>query len=172
MRVDGTLYFTLRDHLGSATVMTDANGVTVGMQKHYPFGATRLSMGDMLTDRLFTGQREMAGLGLYACKARAYDPQLRRFIAPDTIIPDAVNPRGWNRYLYVNNNPANFNDPTGHFGNFNDERSDYWNRRNEDRVPALEGQWAREKAAGARLPCERKSGMPLLMGYVRLHSRL
>ena len=36
-----TLYYILKDHLGSASVVTDANGVTVGEQRYYPYGETR-----------------------------------------------------------------------------------------------------------------------------------
>ena len=46
--------------------------------------------------------------------ARYYDPMIRRFVSPDTIIPDPANPQDFNRYSYVRNNPVNFNDPTGH----------------------------------------------------------
>jgi hypothetical protein len=45
-------------------------------------------------------------------KFRFYSPLLGRFILPDTITPGG--PQGLNRYSYVNNNPINFNDPTGH----------------------------------------------------------
>lgn len=47
-------------------------------------------------------------------KARFYSPKLGRFIQPDTIVPGAGNPQNFNRYSYVNNNPINFIDPTGH----------------------------------------------------------
>jgi len=36
MRVNGTLYFVLKDKLGSASVVTDASGNTVGEQRYYP----------------------------------------------------------------------------------------------------------------------------------------
>jgi RHS repeat-associated protein len=45
---------------------------------------------------------------------RRYDPQLGRFISPDTIIPDPQNPQSFNRYSYVRNNPVKYQDPTGH----------------------------------------------------------
>src|SRR5690606_18181078 len=46
--------------------------------------------------------------------ARYYDPALRRFISADTIVPDMMDTRAYNRFAYVNNNPINFSDPTGH----------------------------------------------------------
>ncbi len=53
-------------------------------------------------------------IGLYYYNARYYDPVTTRFTQPDTIIPNPTNPQDLNRYTYVNNNPINFSDPTGH----------------------------------------------------------
>ncbi|MCX7831274.1 MAG: hypothetical protein N2445_09510, partial [Acidobacteria bacterium] len=39
-----------------------------------------------------------------------------RFLKPDNVIPNASNPQSWNLYSYVNSNPVNMNDPTGHQG--------------------------------------------------------
>jgi GH24 family phage-related lysozyme (muramidase) len=47
-------------------------------------------------------------------RSRWYDPELGRFISPDTIIPNAANPQSWNRYAYVLNSPIRYNDPSGH----------------------------------------------------------
>ena len=46
--------------------------------------------------------------------ARYYLPNTNRFLTPDTIVPDPKNPQSLNRYSYVNNNPINFSDPSGH----------------------------------------------------------
>jgi uncharacterized protein RhaS with RHS repeats len=59
-----SVYYILKDHLGSASVVTDASGNTVGEQRYYPFGETRMISGTMNTDRLYTGQRD-TGLGIY-----------------------------------------------------------------------------------------------------------
>jgi hypothetical protein len=37
MRINSTLYYVLKDHLGSASVVTDASGDVVGEQRYYPF---------------------------------------------------------------------------------------------------------------------------------------
>src|SRR5688572_10617621 len=77
-------------------------------------GETRLTTGTIFTDKLFTGQREMAGLGIYHYNARFYSPKLGRFLTADTIVPGAANPQNLNRYSYVTNNPLRYTDPTGH----------------------------------------------------------
>ena len=46
--------------------------------------------------------------------ARYYDPLLRRFTQPDTIIPNPHNPQDLNRYTYTRNNPIKYTDPSGH----------------------------------------------------------
>jgi RHS repeat-associated protein len=95
------------------------------------WGETRYSFGATPTDRLYTGQYE-AEAGLYFYNARWYDNYLNHFVQPDTIIPDPSNPQSWNRYAYVNNNPINYNDPSGHY-EFEDNPDDpYW-------LPAVNG---------------------------------
>ena len=114
MRIDSTLYYILKDHLGSASVVTNASGTVVGEQRYYPYGETRFTTGTIFTDKLFTGQREITGLGIYHYNARFYSPKIGRFLSPDTIVPGAANPQAYNRYSYVLNNPLRYTDPTGH----------------------------------------------------------
>jgi len=85
----------------------------VGEQRYYPFGETRLTTGTIFTDKLFTGQRDMAGLGIYHYGARFYSPKLGRFLSADTIVPNFANPQDFNRYSYVRNNPLRYTDPSG-----------------------------------------------------------
>jgi RHS repeat-associated protein len=68
----------------------------------------------MLTDKLFTGQRQIAELGIYHYGARFYSPKLGRFLSADTITPNPANPQNLNRFSYVTNNPLRYIDPTGH----------------------------------------------------------
>ncbi len=66
------------------------------------------------TDFGYTGQRALGDLGLMDYHARMYDAALGRFIQPDSVVPDTVNPQAWDRYAYTLNNPIRYNDPTGH----------------------------------------------------------
>lgn len=78
-------------------------------------GANGSSQGNITqTDFGYTGQRDLDGTGLMDYKARFYDGSLGRFIQPDTIVSNPINPQTWNRYTYVSNNPVNRTDPTGH----------------------------------------------------------
>ena len=85
MRVNGVLKFILSDQLGSTSVVTDSGGAELGRMGYYPFGKTRYSSGSLSTDKLFTGQQQVVGIGLYNYKARFYDAALGRFISADTV---------------------------------------------------------------------------------------
>jgi len=114
LRIDSSVYYILKDRLGSAYATTDASGTIVGEMRYYVSGETRLSTGNMFTDRLFTGQRQLADLGIYQFGARFYSPKLGRFLSADTIVPEPFNPQSLNRYSYALNNPVRYTDPSGH----------------------------------------------------------
>lgn len=101
------------DHLGSVSLTTDAQGVKIAETRYKAWGEVRYSWGAAPTDLGFTGQRADA-TGLMFYQARYYSPVLGRFISPDTIVPDPGNPQDLNRYLYTNNNPVKYIDPSGH----------------------------------------------------------
>ena len=54
-----TLYYILKDHLGSASVVLGSGGAWLGAQRYFPYGETRVPSGTIYTDKLFTGQREI-----------------------------------------------------------------------------------------------------------------
>jgi RHS repeat-associated protein len=87
MRRGSTLTYLHGDHLGSASMTTNALGGVGDTMRYYPYGEAR--SGTMATDRRFTGQREETVIGLYDYKARYYDPVIGRFIQADTIVPDS-----------------------------------------------------------------------------------
>jgi RHS repeat-associated protein len=72
-------------------------------------------LADEVAHFYFTGQRTDDESGLMYYGARYYDPDVGRFITPDTIVQAPDNPQTLNRYAYAGNNPVNNIDPTGHF---------------------------------------------------------
>ena len=123
MRVDvvggsNTLYYMLKDHLGSASVLLDSTGnlVANGEQRYYPFGEGRITSADLKTNYLFTGQLSMGSElgGIYSYGARFYSPRLGRFLSADTVVPNFADPQSLNRFTYTLNNPLKYIDPTGH----------------------------------------------------------
>jgi RHS repeat-associated protein len=63
---------------------------------------------------MFTGQQNVASIGLYFYNARWYDSALGRFVQADRIIPSPGLSVAWDRYAYVANNPVKYIDPSGH----------------------------------------------------------
>ena len=62
----------------------------------------------------YTGQKQVASIGLYYYGARYYDPSIGRFITEDSYPGEITNPQTQNLYIYVVNNPLRYIDPTGH----------------------------------------------------------
>ena len=116
MRTSSSLYFLLGDHLGSTSIVATSTGVKYSESRYMPWGEDRhTSTTPPPTAYLYTGQKFQSGLGLYFYNARFYDPELARFITPDSIVPEATQgTQAWDRYAYTNNNPVRYNDPSGH----------------------------------------------------------
>ena len=51
---------------------------------------------------------------MYDYNARWYDPEIGRFLQPDSIVPSPFESQSLNRYSYVMNYPVNMVDPSGH----------------------------------------------------------
>jgi RHS repeat-associated protein len=62
----------------------------------------------------YAGHESLNAIGIVHMKGRIYDPMLGRFLQPDPVVEDDLNPQTWNRYTYVRNNPMTFTDPTGY----------------------------------------------------------
>ena len=110
-----SLYWLVSDHLNSTSITASSTGQILSEVRYSAFGEIRYRNNTTPTDRLYTGQRAEAELGLYYYVARWYDPSLNRFIQPDSIVPDPYNSQDWDPYAYTRNNPILYNDPSGHF---------------------------------------------------------
>src|SRR5574341_152032 len=107
------VYYRQGDHLGSTSVISDANGLKIpGSDVQYaPFGKMRSGELPALTDLGYTGQRlDRSTGGLMSYGARYYLPGLRRFISADAVVPGPTNPQAFNRYSYTVNNPVKYTD--------------------------------------------------------------
>lgn len=109
-------YYYHQDNLNTSSALSGSGGSQVEVDVYYPFGRTETAspQASFQVSRRFTGQVFDAESGLYYYNARYYDPELGRFIQPDSVISDLANPQSYNRYSYCANDPLTYNDPTGH----------------------------------------------------------
>jgi RHS repeat-associated protein len=98
------------DLLGSVVAETNNSGVVTKRTHYQPFG---LPTTPIQNGPGFTAHRMDADTGLVYMKARYYDPDVGRFLSMDPAPPNLQNGDGFNRYVYANNNPLKFVDPSG-----------------------------------------------------------
>jgi len=114
MRTRAGVEYLLGDHLGSTSLTVNSTGDNPRELRYYPWGEVRYTSGTTPTDYRFTGQQEVALIGLYYYGARFYDPSLGRFLCADSIVPNPGDPASFDRYSYVRNSPLKYVDPSGH----------------------------------------------------------
>lgn len=79
-----TLYYLGSDHLGSTSMIMDANGNKMGEMRYRPFGEIRYTWGISPTSIGFTGQR-LDATGLMFYQARYYSHYLNQRTQPNAI---------------------------------------------------------------------------------------
>ena len=109
-----TSYF-LYDGLGSVANLTSSSGSTQWTWSYEPFGATRTEQkanGNQPDAPLRFAGEYLDPTGLYHLRARQYDPQAGRFLSTDPLPGPPEDPYV-SAYVYVNNDPTLFVDPSG-----------------------------------------------------------
>jgi RHS repeat-associated protein len=113
---NGESNYHFTDALGSVTSLTNNQGSLTSRSDYDAFG---LQTGNGSSNSIgYTGQRLDSETGLMALGngERYYSPTYARFIQQDSVSGKSMSPQTMNRFSYVQNNPLNFTDPTGHEG--------------------------------------------------------
>lgn len=120
-------YFIRTDYLGSIMYVTDDGGALIEENSFDAWGRRRnvsdwtiltpqtITINPLLLGRGYTGHEHLDVFGLINMNGRLYDPILCRMLSPDNYNNSTTEAVGYNRYVYVLNNPLKYNDPSGHF---------------------------------------------------------
>jgi RHS repeat-associated protein len=106
-----TDYF-LGDALGSVRQMTNSSGAITYARMYDPYGVVTAGAGSSQSAYGYTN--EYTSQGLVYLRARSYSPQSGRFLTRDTWDGNSNQPMSYNKWNYVQANPINYQDPTGH----------------------------------------------------------
>ncbi len=113
---NGSVFYYFSDHLGSASVVTNATGTIVEESDYYPFGGELVITNTDPNQYKFTGKERDTESGLDYFGARYYGSSLGRFTSPDPVGLRGkllANPQDLNAYQYSINNPIRHIDPNG-----------------------------------------------------------
>ena len=115
-----SVHYVLKDHLGSWTTITDANGNIVREQSFDAWGNMRdpdtwtgTVTQQPMFDRGFTGHEHLNSFGLINMNGRMYDPVMSSFLSVDNYVQNPDFSQNFNRYAYCLNNPLKYTDPSG-----------------------------------------------------------
>ena len=126
MEYNGTKYWYDKNLLGDVVGIRNASGTLVAQYVYDAWGNHRQitdGSGNDVSDNpnhianinpfRFRAYYYDTETGWYYLNARYYDPNVGRFLSPDTILGANGGLLGYNLYAYCNNNPVMFADPSG-----------------------------------------------------------
>ncbi len=122
----GSVHYYFADQIGSANVITNANGTTIESESDfYPYGGERIVVTDTTGNQYkFSGKERDTETTMDYFGARFYSSNYGRFLTADwTATPSPTpfaninDPQSFNLYSYVENNPTTGIDPDGHAPN-------------------------------------------------------
>ena len=106
---DGTYLSYHYDLRGSTTLLTDEQNRVTDRYTYGLYGELEQHEGVTQQPFAYNGRDGVMtdANGLYYMRARYYDPKLKRFLNRDVIRGEIQDGQTFNRYAYVNGNPAN-----------------------------------------------------------------
>ena len=111
----GDSYNYLTNQSGSVTGLTK-DGEAVASSSYNLYGARKTSTDTTGNPFAYNGEAR-DDTGLDYLRARYYDSQGGTFLTEDSYPGEDTDPLSQNLYSYVQNNPVNYTDPSGHFWN-------------------------------------------------------
>ena len=108
----GDSYNYLTNQSGSVTGLTK-DGQAVASSSYNLYGARKTSTDTTGNPFAYNGEAR-DDTGLAYLRARYYDSQGGTFLTEDSYPGEDTDPLSQNRYSYVQNNPVNYTDPSGH----------------------------------------------------------
>jgi RHS repeat-associated protein len=110
----GAVTYDYVDHLSSVRSRADSTATPIRTSGHFPFGEPSYETGPQYKWKFTTYERDPDSEGgLDYANARFYSSRVGRFMSRDPLTGYQGAPQSLNRYLYVQNDPINFSDPTG-----------------------------------------------------------
>lgn len=100
-------YYYIYNGHGDVVMLLDENGNTKNTYEYDPWGSITTQTETIDNSIKYAGEYFDDETGLIYLRNRYYDPSVGRFISEDPIRDGA------NWYVYANNNPVNYVDPTG-----------------------------------------------------------
>jgi RHS repeat-associated protein len=107
-------YYLYNGH-GDVVLIVDALNQALNTYEYDAFGNITNETETLDNPYKYSGYYYDSETGNYYLMSRYYDPAIARFISEDTYRGELTDPLSLNRYVYVNNNPLIYDDPTGHF---------------------------------------------------------
>jgi RHS repeat-associated protein len=108
----GTTTYAHSDGLGSVRLLTSGTGALAGKEQYDAYGAPRSPSGVQLPFT-YTGEQVDQEAGFVYLRARYLDPSTGRFLTRDPLPSTPTEPRSFHRFIYAQDDPTLFTDPSG-----------------------------------------------------------
>ncbi len=110
---EGSTHYYHTDGLGSVRHLSDASGALTDSYTYNAYGLLTTSSGATVNPYLYRGEQYDDALNAYYLRSRYYQPRTGRFLTTDPFQGVPTTPMSLHRYLYGNDAPVNFLDPSG-----------------------------------------------------------
>jgi RHS repeat-associated protein len=107
--------YYMHNYHGDVTSLTDSNGNVIKSYSYDAFGNEKNIDANDNNPFRYSGEYFDKETGTIYLRARYYDPQMGRFTSQDSLLGNTNDPLSLNLYTYVQNDPMQYVDPSGHF---------------------------------------------------------